>query len=376
MNKKRLATALAAAFGTLIGGTAAAQTTVTLYGIADADFRLDHTTIGTLKSIGSGGESGSRWGLRGTEDLGNGLKATFNFEQGIDLGDNSVSQGNIAGTTPNSPTSSTGGRLFSRTATVGLGSTTFGELRIGRAYTPFYVLWNAVDPGGAGYVAGAQNYAVGNISRYDNAGYYDSPKFYGFQVTGAFRLGESSTNSDASGSRKNGGNSGNLALTYASGPILAGYSFLSTKNALDNNTTRTQFAGVVYDLKVVKLHGLFYNTKDRGTVKLRSYAAGLTVPIQAFSIFGQVGRIDNRYDTNGSTLKNNDALFFGVGANYAFSKRTDVYTSASKLQNRNNAIYVISDASNAGLYTTTGTAPNVTPGFDPWSAQVGIRHRF
>ena len=144
MNKKLLA----ASIGLMFAGAAHAQTAVTLYGIADGDFRVDHTSIGTLKSVGSGGESGTRWGLRGTEDLGDGLKATFNFEQGFDLSDNSVTQGNITPTTPTSPTSSTGSRLFSRTATVGLNSTAFGEGRFGRAYTPFYVLWTSIDPMG------------------------------------------------------------------------------------------------------------------------------------------------------------------------------------------------------------------------------------
>lgn len=371
--KKKL---LAASIGALFASVAQAQTSVTLYGIADGDFRLDHTSIGTLKSIGSGGESGNRWGLRGTEDLGNGLKATFNFEQGFDIGDNGSSQGNVTPTTPNSPVSSSGGRLFSRTATVGLSSASFGEVRIGRAYTPFYVLWASVDPGGAGFVAGAQNYAVGNVTRFDNAIYYDSPKFYGFQLSGAYRLGESSTNSVASGSTKNGGNAGNVTATYAAGPILAGVGYLSGKNALDNNSTRTQFAGAVYDFKVVKLHGLFFNTHNDSTVRLRSYGLGLTVPIQAFTVFGQVARLDNRYGINNSTLKNDDATFFGVGATYAFSKRTDVYLAGAKDANRNNAIFTLSDASNAGLFTTAGTTANLTPGFDPWSAQVGIRHRF
>lgn len=372
MNKKLLA----ASIGALFASAAHAQTSVTLYGIADGDFRVDRTSIGTLKSVGSGGESGSRWGLRGTEDLGNGLKATFNFEQGIDLSDNSVPQGNVTPTTPNSPVSSTGSRLFSRTATVGLSSAVAGEVRIGRAFTPFYVLWTAVDPMGGGFVGGAQNYAVGNVTRFDNAIYYDSPKVYGLQLSGAYRLGESTTNSVASGSTKNGGNAGNLSLTYAAGPVLAGYSYLSSKSALDNNTTRTQFAGAVYDFKVAKLHGLFFKTRNDTTAQLRSYALGVTVPIQAFSLYGQVGRIDNRYDQNNSTLKNDDATFFGLGANYAFSKRTDVYTSWAKSKNKGNAIYVISDASNAGLMTTAGTLANITPGFDPWSAQVGIRHRF
>ncbi len=90
MKRKLLAVSIGA-----VGATAApAQTSVVLYGIADGDLRLDHTGIGTLKSIGSGASSGSRWGLRGTEDLGGGLKASFNLEQGFDLSDNSVTQGN------------------------------------------------------------------------------------------------------------------------------------------------------------------------------------------------------------------------------------------------------------------------------------------
>lgn len=360
----------------LFAAGAHAQSAVTLYGIADADVRIDHTSIGTLKSVGSGGESGSRWGIRGSEDLGGGLKAVFNFEQGIDLGDNSSSQGNVTPTTPTSPTSSTGGRLFGRTATVGLSSATFGDVKIGRAYTPFYNAWAAIDPMGAGLVGGAQNYAVGNVTRFDNAIYYDTPKFYGFQLTSAYRAGESTTNSDASGALVRGGDAGNIALTYAAGPVLASYSYLSVRNALDNNTTKTQFVGGVYDLKVLKLHALYFNTRNEATTKLRSYALGVTVPIQAFSLFGQVGRIDNHYDANDSTLKNDDATFFGLGANYALSKRTDLYTSWAKDKNKNNATYVLNDASNAGLFTTTGAAANVTPGFDPWSAQIGIRHRF
>lgn len=371
--KKKL---LAASIATLFASAAHAQTTVTLYGIADGDFRVDHTTIGTLKSVGSGGESGTRWGLRGIEDLGGGLKASFNFEQGFDLSDNAVTQGNITPTTPTSPVSSTGSRLFSRTATVGLSSTTFGEGRFGRAYTPFYVLWTAVDPMGGGLVGGAQNFAVGNVTRFDNAIYYDTPKIYGFQATSAYRVGESTTDSVAAGATKQGGNAYNVGLTYAGGPVYAAYSYLSSKNAIDNNTTRTQFAGAVYDLKFLKLHGLFFTTHNDTTVALRAYALGVTVPVQSFAFFGQVGRIDNRYNTNNSQLFHDDAMFFGVGTNYSFSKRTDVYLSGAKQQNRGNAINVITDASNAGLFTTAGTAANVPAGFDPWSAQVGIRHRF
>jgi predicted porin len=375
VNKKFLAVSIAALFAS----AAHAQTSVTLYGIADGDFRIDHTTIGNLKSVGSGGESGNRWGIRGSEDLGGGLKAVFTFEQGFQLDDSSVAQGNVAGTTPNSPVNSTGSRLFSRTSQVGLSSDKAGDILFGRAFTPFYVLWTSVDPMAGGLVGGAQNYAVGNVTRFDNGIYYNSPKFYGVQLTTVYRVGESTTNSVASGSVKSGGNAGNASITYAAGPVLAGYSFMSIKNALDNNTTRTQFGGAAYDFGFLKLHALYFNTRNATTTRLQSYALGVTVPIQSFSLFAQVGRIDNRYKQNNSALQYNDDNFIGTGANYAFSKRTDLYVSYAKQVNQGAAVNVVTDSSIAGLFTTTGTATapaNVTPGFNPWSAQVGIRHRF
>jgi predicted porin len=130
MKKLVMAAAVLGAFA----GTAQAQTSVTLYGIADGDVRFDHTNLGTLKSLDSGGESGSRWGIRGTEDLGGGLKANFIFEQGFDLSDNSVAQGSVGGgasagfggsSTQNhgngTPGNTVGSsRLFGRISTVGL----------------------------------------------------------------------------------------------------------------------------------------------------------------------------------------------------------------------------------------------------------------
>lgn len=196
------------------------------------------------------------------------------------------------------------------------------------------------------------------------------------QITGAYRLGESTTNSIASGAVKKGGNSGNIALNYANGPILLGYSYLNTKNALDNNTTRSQTAGGVYNFQVVKLHALYFRTKNSSTVDLQSYGLGVTVPFGAFTFLGQAGRIDNKYDKSGSTLKNDDSTFFGIGTTYAFSKRTDIYLSAAKQKNKGNAVFVVTDASNAGLLTTAGATANVTPGFDPWSFHAGIRHLF
>ncbi len=363
---------LSLAGGLLVAGTVQAQTTVTLYGIADGDFRVDHTAVGTLKSLGSGGEASSRWGLRGTEDLGNGLKAVFNFEQDFDLSDNSAPQGNVTPTTPTSPTSSTGSRLFGRRAIVGLNVATFGEIRIGREYTPLYQAWATADPFSAGTVSRATNYAVGSVTRFDNSVTYESVAISGVQLKAQFRPGESTTNTVASGATKNGGNGYGVSLTYAGGPLYVGAGYLATKSALDNNTVRTETAAVVYDLNVVKLHGLYFHTKNATTVKQQSYGFGATVPIQAFKVIATVARIDNRYDTNNSLLKYNDANLFGVGGNYAFSKRTDLYLVGSKIVNMGAAAFVIGDNSNNGLFT----AANVPAGFNPWSAQFGIRHLF
>ena len=355
-----------------IGPGAAAQTTVTLYGIADGDVRVDHTALGNLKSVGSGGEASSRWGLRGTEDLGNGVEAVFNFEQDFDITDNSAPQGNIGGTTPTSPTSSTGSRLFGRRAIVGINIATVGEVRIGREYTPLYQTWATADPFAAGTVGRGTNYAIGSVTRFDNTVNYESPSVYGFQVKAQYRPGESTTDSVAAGAVKNGGNGGGASLTYAQGPIYAGVGYLDTHNALDNNTTRAATAAVVYDLSFLKLHGLYFYTKNGTTTKAQAYSFGVTVPIQAFKLIGVAARIDNKYDTNGNPMQFNDANFFGLGTTYAFSKRTDVYLVGSKFVNQNGAQFLIGDNSNNGLFNTT----NVPAGFNPWSAQIGVRHLF
>lgn len=74
-------------------------------------------------------------------------------------------------------------------------------------------------------------------------------------------------------------------------------------------------------------HALFFSARNATTTRLRSYGMGVTVPVQAVNFYAQAARIDNRYDNNGSTLKNDDATFIGLGANYSFSKRTDVCAS-------------------------------------------------
>ena len=81
---------------------------------------------------------------------------------------------------------------------------------------------------------------------------------------------------------------------------------------------------------------------------------------------GEVDGVDERAQYHNVTL----------GAQYNLSKRTDIYTSYAKQINQGNAVNVITDASNAGLDTVGTATANILPGFNPWSAQIGIRHKF
>lgn len=352
-------------------GTASAQTSVTLYGIADANVRLDHTTVGTLKSIGSGGEDASRFGLRGVEPLGGGLDAIFDFEQDVDLGDNSVPQGDVSRSTPSAPLSSSGGRFFGRRAIVGLRSDAFGELRVGRERTSFYDAWTSVDPWAAGTVSSLRNVAIGNIARFDNAITYESAPVSGFRLAAQFAPGEATT--DAFGRRA--GDGASASLTYAAGPVLATAAWLVTRPGPRRIHAGT--VGATADLDVVKLHALGFFSDDVLVGRTFSYGLGTTIPLGAFRLIGIVARIDNRtkgprFDDEANARSLNDANFFSIGATYAFSKRTSLYLAAARLSNHGGATFDLSDNSNEGLYT----ASNVAPGFHPWSTQFGVRHRF
>jgi predicted porin len=421
MKKLVMAAAVVGAFA----GTAQAQTSVTLYGIADGDVRFDHTNIGTLKGVGSGGESGSRWGIRGSEDLGGGLKANFIFEQGIDITDNSSPQGSIGGGasagfggSSTQPHSSTGSRLFGRIATVGLAGP-FGEVRFGRGYNPLFLVQATADPFGAGFVGQVSNLYVNNTIRNDNAIYYDTPRFLGgLQLSGVYQFGESSTNNTtpaATGQAKRGNDRYGAGITYANGPIFVGAGYEQIKSNLDTYRVRTFDVAGTYDFGFLKLHALYWRTRNDNpnnlvalgsTVSLKEsvYNVGFTVPFGAWTFLGQYGRLMDKSTSNvaATDLGHPRVNNFGLGARYSLSKRTILYVGYSRFNMKNgdagNAFQGfsgIADASNSGLYTAgnlygsqaalglnpadarvlaSGVA--VRQNVNPYSYQFGIRHSF
>ncbi len=395
MKKLVMAAAVLGAFA----GAAQAQTSVTLYGIADGDIRFDHTNIGTLKSVGSGGESGSRWGIRGTEDLGGGLKANFIFEQGIDITDNSSPQGNIGGGasagvggTSSRVLSSTGSRLFGRIATVGL-SGPFGEFRFGRGYNPLFLVQATADPFGAGFVGQVSNLYVNNTIRNDNAIYYDTPRFSGFQVSGVYQFGESTTNNTTTGQAKRGNDRYGAGATYANGPIFAGAGWEKIKSNPDNYSVRTWDAALTYDFGFLKLHAIYWRTRNdnpvgtAGQISLRErvYTGGVTVPFGAWTFLGQYGHLrDTSTFNNGVAYGTPKSKYYSAGFRYSLSKRTILYGAYARMnltagaQGQGYSGYAgIADASNSGLYT----GGNLTDALgrinvNPYSYQFGVRHSF
>ena len=371
--------------------SAPAQTSVTLYGVADGNVRFDHTNIGTLRSVGSGGESGTRWGLRGTEDLGNGLKATFIFEQGFNLDDNAVFQGNVgAGASggyygsSTAPHSSTGSRLFSRLSTVGLAGP-FGEIRFGRSYHPLHLVQATADPYGAATVGEASNVFILNTLRNDNAVYYDTPRVWGLQASAVYQMGESTTNSPsvtttgATGQAKRGNDRIGAGFTYTNGPIFAGVGYEGIKSNLSTFKTNTWDA-------------IYWQTRSgispflaTANLKEKSYFVGATVPFGAWTFLGGYGRLRDQSTSSLATvdLGTPRANFFSAALKYSLSKRTVLYAVGSRFNLRKGpngnafqGFVGITDTNGVGLYNTANLTGTAGVNVNPYSYQFGLRHAF
>ncbi|MGA9394083.1 MAG: porin, partial [Azonexus sp.] len=260
MQKKLIALAVAG----LASTAAFAQTNVTIYGIVDYgySYRFDGRSVnaaipgtpGTAtpnssSKLDSGIQSGNRLGFKGTEDLGNGLKAVFLLEQGFNMDTGTQAGG--------------GDQMFNRQAYAGL-SGNFGTAVGGRLYTPFYTMMLQYDPFANGTMGQYSNVwtttvlgATGGLTnplRVDNAVAYISPSFGGFTVTGAF-------SNNAGGADSTSNNSENNTVyaikgDYAGGAFTAGANYhaiqagtsLAAVNDIQNFTL-----GLGYDFKFMKL---------------------------------------------------------------------------------------------------------------------------
>lgn len=365
---------------------ASAQSSVTIYGVVDMGVAQLKDSIGdalggatyTKNGVQQGTMSNSRIGFKGTEDLGAGLKANFVAELGF------------------SPDESTGYQsLVNRVSTVGL-SGNFGAVTVGRQYSPYWVVQNAVDL--AGNLNATPGYVVNNHiidgGRVSNSVMYASPSFGGFSGMALVGAG-STTNTTATGTEAiNGqdaqaGKTYGLAGIYAAGPLLVGAAYndvtnpaasangqagLTTitngKNTLvgfgspttgigntflrASREVKTWAAGASYDFSVVKASLAYSSLTDSKVVgedlTSKGWNASIAAPLGAVTLVGNLGR------ANVETT-NVDATITGVQlmANYSLSKRTTAYAVAGRDKT--------TEVTNGDLITRTSTA-------------VGIRHTF
>lgn len=385
MQKKLIALAVAG----LVSGGAFAQSNVTVYGVADVgvEFANADNDAGRQFRVQSGQSAGSRIGFKGEEALGNGLTAIFQMEMGValDNGTSTVHSTNGGDATGEGVKSAGNGQnIFQRQAYAGLKSATLGQVTIGRQYTPFYTVKAKTDAFALGLGGTFNNlmaYIPGNADRLNNTIAYVSPNFSGFSFGGAYSTGaENNTKNTDSGvdlSQK-AGRAWGLLGQYENGPIYVGVSYHDTygtaatadlpAGATEQARSKAFLVGGTYDFGVAKAFANYAQGKQTqdgvsgDLTKGRLYNVGVRVPFGVHTVIGSYTAAKDRLDTA------NKASQWGLGYEYAFSKRTVAYASYARIDNKGDSDLIVNGAISQGLTTAAGKNPD--------SYMFGVRHAF
>jgi predicted porin len=330
MKKSLLALAVLGAFA----GAASAQSSVTLYGIADVGFQYDdfkRSGASSRQAIDGGFQAGNRLGFRGSEALGSGLNAIFVLEAGFNIDSGSSGQG---------------GRLFGRQAFLGvdgnIGTLVAGRIASFSSGTGAFDMFGAVDPFGTAWIyAGLQStMSSANSLRLDNSIMYRSPKLGGFQAG----IGYSFNSSGAGPVTELGGTSNNnrtmfTGANFAAGPFYAAITYDQTKYAqtISNEDYKSLQVGGSFDLKFLKLYAAYAKEDNVRPGVLATSAllaagqgadadawmVGLSAPLGAFTFMASYQERDG--DAIGVPAVEGDGKVWAVGSKYALSRRTDLF---------------------------------------------------
>jgi predicted porin len=340
MQAKRLAAALVA----LTPLFAAAQTNVTLYGILDAAISSQDTggLGGRTTVVNSGNQSSSRFGFRGTEDLGNGLKAIFNLEAGtaIDTG-----AGDSA--------------LFGRRAVVGLEGG-FGTLTLGREYSPIASVAGATDAFGQGfYGSNLSAFTTNRLTRrLANSVNYKSSSWNGLKVLAAYAAGEVTTANTPSGDLKG------VGVEYTLGSLYLGAAYHEINRvAADKDKESAIGAAYKFDqLGGFEVKANWMEADREGTAaKYKQVNLGGSMPFGPHRVYANF-----QQQKQGAAKGNAWALAY----TYSLSKRTNLYASYASLDNNGSSVFGLSSSS-------VSIAPAATAlGADPDVFSLGLRHTF
>lgn len=308
MKKSLIALAVMAA-----SGAAMAQSNVTLYGIVDlwVGSVEDGLNAKSVTKLDSGGVNGSRWGLKGSEDLGGGLKAVFKIESGFSA-DTGVGKGG-----PN------------RQSYVGLEGG-FGTVTFGNVWTAMDDVVGASNSGFDSALSASNGVLVVNSDYSSNPGNsikYVSPSFGGFSAGFTHSLKEAGAKTDDPATTTVDESAGthdgitDFSVSYGAGPIAANFSYQIKKNfeaaGVDQKFTALNGS---YDLGMAKLLASYGQFKA-GADKTTEYQIGADVPLSP-ALTLSVG-----YASSDDNAAAGDAerTGYGIAAAYSLSKRTTVY---------------------------------------------------
>ncbi|WP_071333826.1 porin [Burkholderia contaminans] len=340
--KLRIAAAVAMA---ILSAPVFAQSSVTLYGLIDEGIDYTNNVGGKhVYELQSGFVQGSRWGLRGTEDLGGGLSAIFKIESGFNVNNGKLGQGGLG---------------FGRQAYVGLANDRYGTLTFGRQYDSVvdYLAQTTANGNWAGYMFSHpyDNDNTDNTFRVNNTVKYASPEIAGFQFGGTYSfsngtefannrqysVGAQYTNggllvaaaylqadnpsATSSGAINNGGDENFLAkrlrvfgggINYTFGPATAGFAY--TNSYLNQPQSTTYISGsilpAVGTLNSLRFQNFEVNFKYQFTPALYAGAA-YTFTTENFN--ASSGNAEPKVHQ------------VGLMADYNLSKRTDIYVQGA-----------------------------------------------
>ena len=334
MQFKLLAAVLCAALPLV----ASAQSSVTIYGVADGAISREDTGVanGERTAINNGNQSSSRLGFRGVEDLGSGLKAAFNLEAGYQI---DTGMGDAA--------------LFGRRAVVGVEGA-FGSVMIGREYTPVADVANVTDILGQGfYGTNLSSFGTNRLTRrISNSVNYKSNAMSGFKLGAAYSAGESSTAAS--------GNLMGVSAQFTSGNLYLGAAY-HTLERLATGDDEEMIVGAGFKWGNVEIKGNYMVANQTGfNNKYEQLNAGVAYTFGPNKVFANVNRneLENGARANG----------ISVAYSYTLSKRTNAYASYATLRNNATGTFALQSA---GTAVAAGRA-----GADPKALTVGVRHTF
>lgn len=353
MKKSLIALAVLAA-----SGAAMAQSSVTLFGVVDATYAYGHGSVANKSQLSNSGYNSSRLGFRGVEDLGGGLSASFWLEAGLN-NDSGAGANTNATNQAAAPALGNGqqGLTFNRRSTVSLNGG-FGEVRLGRDYTPQFWNLTVFDPYGTNGVGTTQtlNSGLGGptaIRASNGVGYFLPGNLGGFYGQVQYYMGENLSNA----ANKKDGNGLALRAGWANGPINAAIAYSQTKYLVAGDIKSWNIGGQ-YDLGMAKIMGHYAQDKIDGGAEGKGFLLGGLVPVGA----GEIRVSYSTYETEvaGPDPRTNK---FALGYVHNLSKRTALYATAAFLKNKNGAAQSLN-----GAVTAAGRNSN---GYD-----LGIRHSF